>query len=136
MPKEEEQMQGYDLDDTLASVNFQQAAVKSMAAIFADAPVIYTPDSPFVVITGRPHNTDQERRATTKWLRDNQPNFKALYYVEGNQDQQIARKAAIIKRLGLTDFTDNNPDVLTALKEQTTGVRLWRMTAEGKRNPA
>lgn len=126
-------MQGYDLDDTLASVNFQQAAVKSMASIFSSAPVIYTPDQPFIVITGRPHDTDAERNATAKWLRDNQPNFKALHYVDGSQTQQIQAKARLIRRYKLTDFTDNNSDVLAQLKDLVPGVRLWKMNSNGKR---
>lgn len=132
-------MQGYDLDDTLASVNLSQARFKAMEDIFAGAPVIYTPKSDFVVITGRPHRTDAQRRATAKWLRDNQPNFKAIYYIEASSPQAMAEdKARIIKRLNLTDYTDNNSDVLTALAKLNTGATLWKMNTGGskKRYPA
>ena len=112
-------MDGFDLDGTLADVNFQQAAVRGMAAIFTGVPVIYTPDKPFVVITGRPHSTGEQTRATTRWLTEHQPNFKAIYYVEGSEAQMIEQKASIINRLRLATFTDNNPDVLTALSKLT-----------------
>lgn len=129
-------MQGYDLDDTLASVNLAQAAVKPMEAIFAGAPVIYTPKSDFVVITGRPHRTSAQTRATSQWLRDNQPNFKAIYYVEpGNPTHMAEVKARIIKRLNLTDYTDNNADVLKALAALNTGARLWKMNQGGDKKP-
>lgn len=126
-------MQAYDLDGTLADVNFEQARFKSMAAIFTDAPVIYQPQQPFVVITGRPHGTDAEKRATAAWLRENQPNFGAIYYVDGSQADQIAGKVRILKRLNITDFTDNNTDVLAAVRKEIPNIRLWQMNQQGKR---
>jgi predicted aconitase len=82
-------MDAYDLDGTLADVNFAQAAVRSLATVFAQAPVIYTPEEPFIVITGRPHANAEQTRATTKWLQDNQPQFKAIYYVDGSELEMI-----------------------------------------------
>ena len=77
-------MDGYDLDDTLAEVNFKQAAFKSMESIFTDAPVIYKPEGAFVVITGRPAKSKAERTATENWLRTNMPGFRKNYYVTGS----------------------------------------------------
>jgi len=126
-------MEGFDLDGTLADTNFAQAAFKSLESIFKDAPVIYTPEQPFVVITARPHRTSQQKNATSEWLTENEPNFRAIYYVSGTEDEIIAAKARIIQRLQLTSFTDNNPDVLAKLRETLPSLKLWRMSATGRR---
>lgn len=126
-------MDGFDLDDTLASVNLAQARFKPMADIFAAAPVIYTPSSAFVVITGRPHATAAERRATLTWLHEHQPHFSGIHYVDAHSAQAIAdAKGALIKRLKLASYTDNNRNVLKALATLETGARLYAMDG-GKR---
>lgn len=127
-------MDGFDLDDTLARVNFKQAAFKSMKDIFADAPVVYRPEGPFVVITGRPAKTRSEKQATENWLRSNMPSFRKIYYVSGSEKQIIQEKADIIKRLNLASYTDNNANVLTAMRSLLPGVKLFLMQ-NGKRSP-
>lgn len=123
-------MQGYDLDDTLARVNFARTP---LAEMFATAPVIYTPTSDFVVLTGRPNDTAAQREATTTWLREHQPHCRGIHYVAGGEIEKAKRKAAIIKRLRLSDYTDNNPDALAAIATADTGAQLWRMSADGIR---
>lgn len=126
-------MQGYDLDDTLAGVDFAEAQTRGLARVFSQAKVLYVPRSEFTVITARPHGTAELRRATSAWLALNQPNWdKEIHYCEGTEAQIIAKKAETINRLGLTDFTDNNTDILRALAPLTTAT-LWRMTADGTR---
>lgn len=125
-------MQGYDLDDTLARVNF---AATPLAKMFASAPVIYTPSSDFVVLTGRPHDTAIERDATTTWLHQNQPRCRGIYYVAGAEIEKALKKAAIIRRLRLTDYTDNNPRALAAIAGDRVTARLWMMHPNGTRTP-
>lgn len=110
-------MIGYDLDGTLADTNFGLTDRIGLTNVFEQAPVLRKPDRPFVVITARPHGTQSQRSATTKWLRDNQPNYKAIYYVSGSEAEIIKRKADVINRLNLTDFYDNNPDIVAELRK-------------------
>lgn len=125
-------MQGYDLDDTLAAVNFAAAAERGMATVFAQARVIYTPNTDFIVISARPHSTSAMRTATENWLQENQPHFKGIYYVSGTEAEIINKKAQIINEKRLTDFTDNNRDILAKLKDQVPNTQLWVMTAQGR----
>jgi hypothetical protein len=127
-------MQGYDLDGTLAATDFTAAVRKPMPGVFADAPVLHTPITDFVVITGRPHATAAERAATLGWLQSRQPHFKDIHYVDATGVQAIAEaKAEIITRLGLTDYTDNNRDVIQCIATLGVGVKLWVMGADGVR---
>ena len=126
-------MQGYDLDDTLAKVEFAQASVRGLANVFASAKVIYKPESPFIVITARPHSTSAMKTATENWLKDNQPNYKGTYYVSGSEAEIIQAKIRLIKDKNLTDFTDNNTSILAELKKELNNVRLWKMYSTGKR---
>lgn len=127
-------MDGYDLDDTLAEVNFKQAAFKSMESIFTDAPVIYKPEGAFVVITGRPAKSKAERTATESWLRKNMPGFRKIYYVTGSEKKVLEEKAGIIGRLNLASYTDNNPKALGAIRQMLPRVPLFLMQ-NGKRSP-
>lgn len=127
-------MDGYDLDDTLAEVNFKQAAFKSMESIFTDAPVIYKPEGAFVVITGRPAKSKAERTATENWLRKNMPGFRKIYYVTGSEKKVLEEKAGIIGRLNLASYTDNNPKALGAIRQLLPRVPLFLMQ-NGKRSP-
>ena len=122
-------MQGYDLDDTLAKVRWQS----DLARAFASAPVLYKPTQDFIVITARQHDTAAERSATRTWLKDNQPNFKRIYYVNGDSEQAKAKaKARVIKNQDLTSYTDNNRDILKIIKETvSSSVTLYFMHADG-----
>lgn len=115
-------MIGYDLDDTLANVEFALAGQRGLANVFRSAKVIRKPQEPFVVISARPHSTAEQRKATRDWLIENQPNYKKIYYVSGTEAEIISKKAALIKRLRLTDFYDNNADIVAELKKKTTAT--------------
>lgn len=127
-------MDGYDLDDTLAAANYKQSGFLGQEQIFAESPVIYTPDSPFVVVTGRPSDSPQKRAATDKWLQQHQPNFRKIYYVSGSEKEKIQQKAQIIGRLRLATYTDNNPKVLGGIRELLPRVQLFIMQ-NGQRKP-
>ena len=120
-------MEAYDLDDTLASVDFAEANVRSLETVFRQAQVLYQPDVPFTVITARPHGSAGLRRATADWLKANEPNWDGnVYYCQADSEQAvIEEKARLIKAHRVTDFTDNNEQILTALKPMVPGVQLW-----------
>lgn len=122
-------MDGFDLDDTLADTQFEEAGTIGMQAVFSTAEVKYRPTAPFVVITARPHSTAAFRRATETWLSDNfGDTYKGTYYVSGSEQEIIKSKARKIQELGLASFTDNNENILAALKEQLpSSVALYRL---------
>ena len=125
-------MDGYDLDDTLAAVNYKQAGFKSLSDIYASAPVIYTPDAPFVIITARAIRSRADKLATDKWVREHQPNCRKVYYVSGSDID--SKKAAIVKRLHLQSYTDNNGKHITGMRSLLPGVKFFLMQ-NGKRTP-
>ena len=122
-------MEAFDLDDTLAAVDFAQAPVRSLETVFRQAKVLYQPDVAFIVITARPNGSAGVRTATADWLKANQPNWTgAIYYCRGNNEQGIIEeKARLIKAHRVTDFTDNNENILAGLKPLVPGVVLWLM---------
>ena len=112
-------MDGYDLDDTLADVKYEEAGVRGLATVFTQAEVKYVPERDFVVITARTNSTAALRRATEDWLTTNYPDtYKGTYYVSGNEAEVIDGKARKIQELNLASFTDNNEMILAALKEK------------------
>lgn len=130
-------MQGYDLDGTLANVEYANASVRGLTNVFKSAKVIYKPSRPFVVITARPHATAEQRQATTQWLRDNQPNFKAIYYVPSGSEANVAKsKAAVIKRLNLDSYTCDNEEFNQLLKPLVPGVKVYKMSSRGEKSDA
>lgn len=108
-------MDGYDLDDTLADVEYDDVDRIGLAAAFRMADVKYVPESPFIVITARTHDTAAMKRATLDWLNANQPNFERIIYVSGSERDIIEAKARAIQSLNLDSFTDNNLQILEAL---------------------
>ena len=120
-------MEAFDLDDTLAAVDFAEAPVRSLETVFRQAKVLYQPDVAFIVITARPNGSAGVRTATADWLKANQPNWTgAIYYCRGNNEQGIIEeKARLIKAHRVTDFTDNNENILAGLKPLVPGVVLW-----------
>ena len=120
-------MEAYDLDDTLAKVDFAQANIRSLETVYRQAKVLYQPDVAFIVITARPHGSAALRTATADWLKTNEPNWTGgIYYCQADNEQAvIEEKARLIKAHQVTDFTDNNRDILTALKPMVPGVVLW-----------
>lgn len=125
-------MDGFDLDDTLAGANYKQAGFKRLADIYRDAPVLFTPDSPFVVITARKIEGKADKLATEQWLQQHEPNCRRTYYVSGSDVAK--QKAQIIGRLHLTSYTDNNPKHLSEMKALLPRVQFYIMR-DGQRQP-
>lgn len=127
-------MQGYDLDGTLADVDYDLAGVRGLVNVFKSAKVIYTPREPFVVITARPHATVEQKQATTEWLRTNQPNFKAIYYVPSGSEAEVAKsKARVINRLNLDSYTCDNQEFNDLLRPLVPGVTIYHMSSDGNK---
>jgi hypothetical protein len=122
-------MDGYDLDDTLADVKYEEAGVRGLATVFTQAEVKYRPTRPFVVITARPHSTAALRGATERWLTDNYgSDYKGTYYVSGSESDIIKGKVQKIYDLNLASFTDNNEQILAALKQELpASIALYRL---------
>lgn len=110
-------MDGYDLDDTLADVNYDAADERGLAAVFAQAEVKYLPENEFVVITARPSSRQDLRDATEAWLVDNFQNYRGTYYVSGSENEIIRGKARRIEELNLASYTDNNFSIVQALAD-------------------
>lgn len=125
-------MVGYDLDGTLADVDFGQAGVRGLARVYAQANVLYTPRQDFVVLTGRTANAEQ-RRVTRKWLRDNfGDNFKGVFFYSGGEAAIARGKARAIKRLNLTAYYDDNVKMLELIRAEGVDAELHRVAKRGK----
>lgn len=122
-------MQGFDLADTLVHINYKSGNIVSA---IAHADVLYRPKGNFVIITAQQDNPSIHT-AISSMVSDNFPNCQRVYFVSGGEAEIIKKKAAVIKRLGLTDFTDNNRAILAGLKELNLGVKLWVMTSNGRK---
>lgn len=126
-------MIAYDLDGTLAETDYTNVYSKEgLTTIYENAPVIYKPKSPFIVITARQINGLQDRIATRQWLQDNFGNlFKNIYYVSGSQDQIVKKKLEILKRYNIVEFVDNNKAILQKMKEADPSLKLYYMSKDG-----
>lgn len=125
-------MIGMDLDGTLADVNFSQAGVRSLATVYAQANVLYTPRQDFVVLTGRTANAEQ-RRVTRKWLRDNfGDKFHGVFFYSGGEAAIAKGKARAIKRLNLTAYYDDNVKMLELIRAEGVDAELHKVAKRGK----
>ena len=125
---------GYDLDDTLADVNYELAGQIGLANVFSRAGINYRPTEDFVVITARPHDRQEYRDATRDWLNENFGFFQGIYYVSGTESEIVAKKAEKIRTLNLDSFSDNNVTILGLLKKELGArVPLYRVYADGRR---
>lgn len=122
-------MQGFDLADTLVHINYKSG---NIVRAIADATVKYRPKGNFIIITAQ-QDTPAIHSAINAMVKENFPNCVNVYFVSGGEAEIIKKKAAAIKRLNLTDFTDNNRAILAGLKELNLGVKLWVMTGDGRK---
>ena len=122
-------MQGFDLANTLVSINYKSGNIPSA---IKNAKVLYRPKGNFVIITAQ-QDTPEIHNAVSEMVSVNFPNCQRVYFVSGGEAEIIKKKAAAIKRLGLTDFTDNNRAILAGLKELNLGAKLWVMTSSGRK---
>jgi hypothetical protein len=115
-------MYGFDIDDTLAHANFKGA--RSEIEAILGAKVIYTPSMPFVAITAR-GNDPKVQKATKIWLNHHQPKCTGVEFVSGGMKEKINGKARAIQRHNVTDYVDNNTELLAGLKKILPNVKLY-----------
>lgn len=115
-------MYGFDIDDTLAHADFKGA--RSTVEALLSAKVLYVPDMPFVAITAR-GNDPKIQQATKIWLRQHEPNNKGVEFVSGGMKQKIAGKARAIQKHNVTDYVDNNTELLAGLKQLLPKVNFY-----------
>jgi len=126
-------MQAFDLVDTLVHINYKGVfGHTSLLEQISKAKVIYTPTAPFRVFTAQPDNAEVHQ-AISDMVHKNFTNCEGISFVTGGTQQVADAKAALIKSHNITDFTDNNRQILAKIKEQTTDVKLWVMTGEGRK---
>jgi len=115
-------MYGFDIDDTLAHADFKGA--RSQIEAILGAKVLYTPDMPFVAITGRGEDP-KIQKATRVWLNQHEPNCHGVEFVSGGMKQKIAGKARAIQKHNVTDYVDNNTELLAGLKQLLPKVNFY-----------
>lgn len=115
-------MYGFDIDDTLAHADFQHS--RSQLEAILGAKVLYTPSMPFVAITAR-GNDPKVQKATRIWLNQHEPKCTGVEFVSGDMKAKIAGKARAIQQHGVTDYVDNNTELLTGLKQILPKVKFY-----------
>jgi hypothetical protein len=121
-------MYGFDIDDTLAKTDFKHA--RSQTEAILGAKVIYTPTMPFVAITARGADP-KVHRATQIWLKQHEPNCHGVEFTGGSLKQVINGKAQAIQKHGVTDYVDNNIELLHGLKNLLPNVKFYHFTGSG-----
>jgi hypothetical protein len=125
-------MQAYDLVDTLVKIDYSVHNTAQMVANIKEAKVIHRPTGNFIIITAQP-DIPAVHSAVSAMVNDNFPNCQRVVFVSGSEAQVAEKKAGVIKRNNITDFTDNNRAILAKIKELVPDVTLWVMTGSGKK---
>lgn len=115
-------MYGFDIDDTLAHADFHSA--RSQTEAILGAKVLYVPDMPFVAITAR-GDDPKVQQATRIWLKQHEPKCQGVEFVSGGMKQKIAGKARAIQQHNVTDYVDNNAELLAGLKQILPKVNYY-----------
>jgi len=126
-------MEGYDLQDTLVNINYAASfGLSQLVNNIKDAKVLHRPTGEFVIITAQINNTGVHT-AIKEMVDEKFPNCAGVFFVSGGQNDIIQKKAASIKRLKLTSFTDNNVKILAGIRELLPEVTLYHMTGNGRK---
>ena len=126
-------MQAFDLQDTLVHINYDRAfGHNGLIEQIAKASVIYRPKGAFIIITAQQDNSDIHD-AISSMVAENFPNCERVHFVTGGTAQVADAKAAIIAEKNISDFTDNNREILAKIKEKNLNVKLWVMTKDGRK---
>ena len=115
-------MYGFDIDDTLAKTDWKTS--KSQVDAILGARVIYYPNMPFVAITAR-GNDVKVQAATKTWLKQHFPKNVGVEFAAGSDKQVVADKARAIQKHNVTDYVDNNMDLLRSLKQLLPDVKFY-----------
>ena len=123
-------MRAFDLQDTLVRINYN--APNIYEAIGA-ARKLYSPVGEFIVISAQPPSS-QIRAAVRGMIQDKFPNCSAIYFVSGGERQVIQAKARAIRNHSVTEFTDNDENILKGLAALVPNVKLYKIS-NGERRP-
>jgi hypothetical protein len=123
--------QAYDLQDTLVRIQYGSTFAETLAGI-AKAKKLMTPQGDFTIISAQP-----ESRAIHRQLRimitDLFPNVQGIHFVSGSDI--AGKKLALIKRLGITEYTDNDEGILRAINTALgASIKLY-LAKNGSRVP-
>lgn len=111
----------YDLVGTLANVSYPSENVTS---------IIYTPRGSFTIVTAQSPGNHADLYAQVK---DALPQCQRIHTVRTGTDQaEGQRKAAVLKRINADSYTDNNMNILKAIRELLPSLELYHMS-NGKR---
>lgn len=115
-------MYGFDIDDTLSKTPWKTS--KSQVDAILGSRIIYYPNMPFVAITAR-GNDPKVQAATRTWLKQHFPKNMGVEFVGGSDKQVIEGKARAIQKHNVTDYVDNNIDLLHGLQKLLPNVKFY-----------
>ena len=123
--------QAFDLQDTLVHITYGQTLRETLAGI-ATARKLMTPSGDFTIISAQ-----SEARAIHRAIRmmatDLYPNVQGIHFVSGTDI--AGKKAQLIKRLGITEYTDNDEGILRAINIALQGSVKLYLARNGVRVP-
>jgi len=112
----------YDLVGTLAEVSYPGENITS---------IIYRPRGTFAIVTAQSAGSHDRLYAQ---VRKEFPNVTRIHSVlVGTDKLEGKRKAAVLKRINATSYTDNNRAILNAIREILPDLPLYIMTSRGRR---
>ena len=123
--------QAFDLQGTLVNINYGTNLKETLGAI-AVAKKLMTPSGDFTVISAQP-----DIRAIHREIRimvtDLFPNVQGIHFVSGGNI--AGKKAELIRRLGITEYTDNDEGILRAINIALGGSVKLYLARNGVRVP-
>lgn len=107
----------YDLVGTLAEVSYPGENLTS---------IIYKPSRLFVIVTAQSAGSHE---SLYRQVREAFPNVGRIHSVRvGTDKQEGQRKAAVLKRINATSYTDNNTNILDTIHTLMPSLPLYHMS--------
>lgn len=123
--------QAFDLQDTLVHITYGQTLRETLMGI-AKAKKLMNPVGDFTIISAQP-----DIRAIHREIRimatDLFPNVQGIHFVSGSDI--AGKKAALIKRLGINEYTDNDEGIIRAINIALGGSVKLYLARNGVRVP-
>ena len=113
----------YDLVGTLAEVSYPAETITS---------TIYKPKGQFIIVSAQSKGDHSNLR---QQIKETFPNCSRIIFVATSTDRQEGySKARVLKRINASSYTDNNPNILRAIRERLPNIDLYRMTSNGSKS--